>query len=286
MADKPKPTFKRRLKRIALIVALAYGLYVGLGLFIQRSFMYPSWIVPHWDRTHSGLPEGAITWWQDQSDSSIEVWLLPGAGCTADRPGPLLVFAHGNGERIEMWGQPVQPLRNAGVNVLLVEYPGYGDSTGSPTQQSITNHFVTAIDAAGGHDGVDADRLILYGFSIGGGVVCSVAHRHTPDALILHNTFTATTDLSWRFGFPPILIRDRFENAAFVKTYTGPTLIISATDDQLIPPTHSRRLAELAKNSRLVQMPGGHDNFDPTSAILWDPVLQFLSDNGFITQRP
>ena len=70
--------------------------------------------------------------WLEAGGGRTEAWLLParrGAGA-----GPLLIFAHGNGELIDHWVDAFGPARARGASALLVEYPGYGRSEGAPSK--------------------------------------------------------------------------------------------------------------------------------------------------------
>jgi len=281
MSDRPRPTWRRKLRRIALLLVTTYGIYLAVGLFAQQFFLFPRYLVPV--SSAKGAPDGVESFWIESDGARVEAWFIPGAGCTADAPGPLLVHAHGNGESIELWHHPMTLLTSQGINVLMVEYRGYGNSTGSPSQHAITEDFVAAIDKVIDRPGIDPDRLVYFGFSIGGGVVCSVARQREPAGLILLNTFTSLRDLSWRFAFPPFLLRDSFNNAEFIEQYDGPVLIIHSENDQLVPPHHGQALRDKAENGKLLGLTAGHDNFDPASPDLIARIVRFLRNRQLLT---
>lgn len=73
--------------------------------------------------------------WLKTVGGKIETWfLLP----ESNQPSPAVIFAHGNAEIIDMWPATLNRFTQLGIGVLLVEYPGYGRSKGSPSQRSIT----------------------------------------------------------------------------------------------------------------------------------------------------
>ena len=82
----------------------------------------------------------------------------------------MVIFAHGNGELIDYWPDELKKFNDFGLGVLLVEYPGYGRSDGTPTQKSISEAFEAAYDMLVSRPDVDAERIILFGRSVGGGV--------------------------------------------------------------------------------------------------------------------
>ena len=110
--------------------------------------------------------------WFDIDGARVEAWFLPVSG---DKPAPLLIHAHGNGELIDIQTQSVDAARAAGIAVLLVEYPGYGRSGGDPSEETVTATWVAAYDWAKGDARVDAARIVGYGRSLGGGAVAQLA---------------------------------------------------------------------------------------------------------------
>ena len=80
-----------------------------------------------------------------------------------------------NGELIDFWPHELKKLNRLGIGVLLVEYPGYGRSNGSPSQKNITEAFTGAYDMLVTRPDVDPSRIVLFGRSLGGGAVCILA---------------------------------------------------------------------------------------------------------------
>jgi pimeloyl-ACP methyl ester carboxylesterase len=209
--------------------------------------------------------------WLDADGDRVEAWMLP-----ARTPGraPLLIHAHGNGEAIDTWAESVGPLRDAGVAVLLVEYPGYGRSEGEPEEEAIVDTFVAAYDHAARDPRVDAARIVGFGRSMGGGAVGQLAARRPLAALVLESTFTGLRDMIAGHGVPDWLIRYRFDTRAVVAKFAGPVLVIHGTQDGAIPVAHARALAAAAPQARLTLLPCGHNDCPPQ----WELVLSFLAD--------
>src|SRR6202008_4301022 len=129
---------------------------------------------------------------------------------------------------------------------LLLEYPGYGRSTGVTTQQSITAASLAAYDWATQQSGIDPKRIIAYGRSLGGGAACALATQRAVAALILESTFTSVRPFAWRFRAPGFLVRDPFDNLAVVRAFKKPLLVLHGTRDEVIPVEHGRELAAAA----------------------------------------
>src|SRR5262245_29018894 len=175
---------------------------------------------------------GGESIWLDVDGDRIETWLLPARN---GGRAPLLIHAHGNGEAIDTWAESVTPLREGGMAVLLVEYPGYGRSEGQPTEDAIIATFVAAYDHAVGDARIDATRIVGYGRSMGGGAVAQLAARRPLAALVLESTFTSLRDMIAAAGVPDWLIRYRLDTRAVLAQLGKPVLLIHGTQDGSIP---------------------------------------------------
>ncbi len=260
------------LTRLAVNLVLLVAIYWTLLFFAQRRLMYPA---PPVDGAPP-VPGDATVVWLDSPAGRTEAWYLPPHGRTAG-PAPILLFGHGNGELIHYWPPDFDTPRRWGMGVLLVEYPGYGNSGGSPSRSSIQQVFEAAFDWARAEAGVDSTRIVAYGRSLGGGAVCALAATRSPAALILESTFSNTTAFAWGMGAPPFLVRDRFDNLAAVRAYSGPRLILHGEHDHTIPTRHGQRLAEAA-GVPLRLMPCGHNDCHRP----WPEIRDFLVVNGFL----
>lgn len=206
-------------------------------------------------------------WIQDQ-DVITEAWLLPPL-TPATEPAPVLLFAHGNAELIDHWPEDFETPRLWGMAVLLVEYPGYGRSGGSPSQASIAGTFAAAYDWVANEHSLDRNRIVAYGRSLGGGAVGMLTRMRRPAALILESTFTSTRAFAPTMGAPGFLVRDPFDNIAAVRGFTNPVLVLHGAQDRTIPPGHGRALAAAA-GTELHEMPCGHNDCPRPWPIIHD----------------
>jgi len=273
--DVPRPHGDRGLKgrvRVStttlLIVVAVAALYLGGVWGLQRSVLYPR---PPAPEVPEPLPPGGKLVWLG-ADRSTEAWLLRPS---SPPPHPVVVFTHGNGELIDHWLRPFRALTDAGLAVLLLEYPGYGRSGGSPSQESITAAAVAAYDFLAAEPGIDAGRIVAYGRSLGGGAACALALQRKLAALILESTFTSVRDMASRLGAPGSLVRDPFDNLAAVRALDLPMLVIHGERDGIVPVSHGEALAEAA-GVELVRLPCGHNDCPRP----WRAILAFLDANG------
>lgn len=254
-------------------VALILIGYLALVLGLQRRAMYPAPPAPA--RSPAADRPGVETVWLK---GEVESGFLPARAGVA--PHPVIIFAHGNGELIDFWVDAFGPLRDAGLAVMLVEYPGYGRSGGRPTQAGITGTMVAAYDHLVGRDDVDAARIVAYGRSVGGAAACALATRRPLAALVLESAFTSTRPLAWRAGVPGFLVLDTWDNLACLRAYPGPVLVLHGERDHIVPVSHARRLADAAGTGEPVLMPCGHNDCPRP----WDAILDFLSRQGVLNR--
>lgn len=252
---------------------LLLGLLLALGgcwaviYAAQRKLVFPA---PRTDASRA-LPAEIEADWLEQGPSRSETWFLPASFERAER-SPLIVYAHGNGELIDHWVDEFAPLRGAGISVLLIEYPGYGRSSGRPSQDSIAAVFRAAYDRAIADPRVDPERIVGWGRSLGGGAICALARERRLAALVLESTFTSIRAQARAFGLPGFLVRDPFDNLALVREFDGAVLLIHGERDTSIPIAQARELHAAAAGSELHELACGHNDCPRP----WELGLRFL----------
>jgi hypothetical protein len=260
---------------IALVVV--GGGLVGLLWRMQRAVLFPAPAVRGPEPDLRG--RGAEGVWLEVAGARAEAWLLPGLGAGA-RARPLLVFAHGNGELIDDWLDAFETPRGWGASALLVEYPGYGRSTGIPSEASVGAVMIAAYDWALTRPGVDPARVIGWGRSLGGGAVCALARERALAALVLESTFTSVRSMTQRLGLPSFLVRDPFDNLTALDAFAGPVLIVHGERDEMIPVAHAHALHAASQGSRLWLEPECGHNDCPRP---WHALRTFLIEKELLT---
>ncbi len=210
----------------------------------------------------------------------VESWYLPPV--SNDKPRPVLIFAHGNAELIDHWPAFFHPLTRFGIGVLLVEYPGYGRSDGSPSQESVTAAFVEAYDRIVERKDVAPDQVVFAGRSIGGGAVCALAEKRRPAALILMSAFKSVGSMALKFGVPGCFVRDPFDNLKTVRSYDGPVLVMHGKHDDIIPYSHGLALSQASPDGRLISYDCAHNDCPPSWEVFYQDIVKFLAENGIL----
>lgn len=257
---------------VAGMMAGVWVLYALAAFLGQRALLYPA---PR--ATEVRAPRGVASVMLPIAGATIEAWLMRPVPDRGER-APLVIFAHGNAELIDYWPGEFNELRAAGMAVLLVEYPGYGRSTGSPSQQSLTDAMLASYDWAKVVPGIDSTRIVAYGRSLGGGAACALVARRPVAALVLESSFTSVAALAGRLLLPRVLVRDPFDNVAALASYRGPMLVMHGDRDTTIPTIHGRRLAASVPGADFELLPCGHDDCRGT----FTRALAFLVANRVV----
>lgn len=253
---------------ILTALALGYTAIVAGAWAVQEKILFPSYAT---GPATADPPAGVERWWVDQSTTEAggsgrtEVWFSPSPHATAERPGPVVLYFHGNAELIEHrhW-ELARIYHPRGISLLLVEYRGYGNSDGTPGERTIVADALAALERTLEKPNVDADRVIYHGRSIGGGVAGALAMARPPAGLVLETTFTSIVAMAHRRFMPGFVVRHPFRTDRTLRDhFGGPVLVMHGDADPIIPVSHGRRLAQLAGDrGTYIEMNGvGHNDF-------------------------
>ena len=279
-----KPAKKRNttiglLKRTMIYLIAVYLVWLCIGCTIQRSILFPRSMIEVPAVPNAG-PEVQILH-IDSPQGPVEGWFIPGKGVNEQTPGPLVIFAHGNGELIDHWPWMLSDYTEMGISVLLPEFRGYGRSAGDPSQKAIQQDYTAFYDLAVERPDVDASRIVLHGRSIGGAVVIQLAKDRPPKAMILQSAPASVRRIASRFLVPWFLVSDPYFGMPIIEKYNGPILVMHGKQDRIVPSSHGQRLADAAihHKSRLILYDADH-NTVPPSETYWQDIEQFLKDAG------
>ena len=272
-------TRRRKLwKRLGLLLLLAIMIF-----WLQRALLFPG---QYDSRPSNPPPADAEQWWLETDAGPVEAWFLPAIAEEASA-APTVVYAHGNGERIDLWPDMLMPYRRMGLNVVLAEYRGYGESAGRPSEDAIAADLVLLMDRLEADERVDPSRIVLHGRSLGGGAMGTLLETHPPRALVLESTFRSVYAIAWDHYYAPrFLIADGFDTERALARYDGALLVLHGRDDQVAAPSHGRALAEAtrpegAPTATLRMLGGGHNDMERGPAY-WSAIEETLRSAGVI----
>lgn len=266
------------------VTALAGGaLYLGylcILFLMQGALIYPG-SKNRVDRI-APQPQGAELFHLATPEGDVEALFLPASADPNATHRPAVIFGHGNGEVIDYWISALHGFQERGVGVLLVEYPGYGRSTGSPSEQSIRGAMDAAYDRLAADPRVDPERIFGFGQSLGGGAICLLARDRPLRALILQSTFTSLDAFAMSHWAPAFLLRDHYDNLSVARRFQGPMLVIHGRDDRLIPWQQGLRLASASGHATFRLYDCGHGCWDPAHLPFWRDVIPLLVKAGIL----
>ncbi len=266
--------------------ALAVGRVLGLALFgyallifgAQRPLIFPGMFRDS-PRATASAPEGVTQVWLETSFGQVEAWFFSAEGGV---PGPTILFAHGNGELIEDWKSEMARVTEAGMSALLVEFPGYGHSEGKPSRATIRETFTLAFDWLVGRDDVDADRIVAFGRSMGGGAACDLSLDRPVRALVLQSTFSSAVAMARESRVPGFLVRDRFDNQRAVADFSGPILLMHGIEDDVIPYSHAETLAGTREGLQINEIDCAHNDCRREWPSVVEYLTEFLHNNALL----
>ncbi len=265
---------RRRARAAAWILATAGGLLAILWGLENQLLYFPS-------RTLSaspaafGLTSEELT--LTSSDGAVlRGWRIRGGGKRA------LLFFQGNAGNVSDRLDRARILnRRFGFDVFLVDYRGYGRSTGSPDEDGLYRD-ARAVYAAALERGFPPERVVLFGESLGSAVAIDLASEKPCGALVLETPFSSILAMA-RVHYPFVprfLVRSRFDNAAKIGAIPAPKLFLVAERDEIAPATQGRELYERAPQPKtLFVIPGaGHnDTYVTGGEAYWREWERFLS---------
>jgi len=188
----------------------------------------------------------------------------------------LLIHAHGNAELIQHWLFALQPYREMGISVALLEYRGYGRSQGVPSEAAILKDLESFLAQLKQRPEINPEAIIYHGRSLGGGVLGAFSGRQPPKALILESTFRSVPLMARKMGVPAFLIKNHFNTEAVLKELQAPLLIFHGVQDDLIPFEHAEALAQANPKARLRPLQCGHNDCPPDPVAYWREIWIFL----------
>ena len=250
----------RMLWKLLLPLVLAYAALVALAWVFQSRLVYFPQMGREIEATPLayGLAFEQVTLHTDDGER-LAAWWVPVEGAA----GTVVIF-HGNAGNISHRLDYLRMFNRLGYASLIVDYRGYGQSTGSPSEQGTYRDAEAAWNWLTGKRGVAPGDIVLLGESLGGAVAAWLAARVEPRGLVLASTFTSVPELGAQvYPFLPVRMISRFsyDTRGAVQAVKAPVLIAHSRDDDIIPFAHGKALFEAAREpKRFLEMRGGHND--------------------------
>lgn len=211
---------------------------------------------------------------------------------SAEQSAGLILYFGGNGElaagRIHTLVRDNAAAILSGLDFMMIDYPGYGQSQGKPSEDSVMDMARAAYAAAKLRAG---DKpLVLAGWSLGTGAATALAEENLAAGLVLMAPFYNGTELVNSYiqnqfdveeglfsRVPTWLVRNKYENDERARETTIPVLVLGGKQDSLIPVIQAENLSRQYANAQLELLEGGH-------TAPWSEMQSFQSMAAFLRQ--
>lgn len=241
--------------RLLALGAIAYALFCGmLFMFQERLIFFPQHDPPG-TRYAFDLPVEEV-WIPVEGARLHALWFR------VPEPQGVVLYLHGNAGSLRSWGAVGPDLAARGYDVLIVDYRGYGQSTGQISGEAQL-HADMATVYTWVLERYPEQQVVLYGRSLGSGLATRLAAERTPRLLILESPFYSLEALArQQFPFvPPFLLRYPLRTWSWIGAVRAPVVIIHGTADEVVPFADGERLAAAVRTPlRFVAVSGGGHN--------------------------
>lgn len=183
---------------------------------------------------------------------------------SSEKTKKTMIYLHGNADNVSSWYKSCFTIqKHVPVNALIIDYRGYGKSTGKPTRKGVI------IDAQAMYQyliqrGLTSNDISIYGMSIGGAIGLELAIRVKVKSIVIQSSISSIQEVAKDFYpvIPQFIIRnDLFNSAENIKKITVPVFISHGSNDETVPVKHSYKLYEQANEPKklLILKGAGHN---------------------------
>ncbi|MCG8431455.1 MAG: alpha/beta hydrolase [Candidatus Omnitrophica bacterium] len=184
-----------------------------------------------------------------------------------------LLFFHGNGGNISDRVDKLALLHSLKVDVLIIDYRGYGLSQGKPSEQGLYRDAGAAYRFLRDTRDIPQEKIVAYGESLGAAVSLHLAAREPLAGVVLEGAFSSGEDMG-RILFPvipPVFWKRKYDSYETIRSVNAPLLFLHSPTDEIVPYSQARKLFERARGEKyFVELEGGHNTlyFDSRAPYL------------------
>lgn len=257
--------------KVGLAIALGLPLVVYLA---QDALIFQRQPIAEGRRAEIARAHPAVAelWLTAADGTRLHAWHL--------KSGPVLaLYFGGNAEEVS-WMLEAAQANAPGVSWLLMDYRGYGQSAGAPSEKALVGDALALYDQALQLPGTDPKRIYAFGRSLGSGVAVALAAERPLAGLVLVTPFDSLAAVAKRYyWYLPVdwMLKHRFDSIARAPQLTTPLLCLVAERDEVIPASHAGRLFDAwgGAKRKVVLAAAGHNTTD-AHPMFWPSVRAFL----------
>jgi fermentation-respiration switch protein FrsA (DUF1100 family) len=272
-------TFRSKAGWVGRRVVSWYLIILCMLAFFQRSLIYQPTRESAIDPIAIGLEAGRVEKVAVPTADGLQLngWVVPAFPPPRNGQAQRLavIYFPGNAGHRAHRGLDLDQLSRMGVDAYLVDYRGYADNPGKPTETNFAADAQAIWKFVTGTRQVPASHVVLLGESLGGGVATRLASELSaagtpPGGLILRSTFSSLVDVAaFHYSWLPVrwVLLDRYPSIERIKEVTCPILVLHGTVDTIIPFDFAKRLFAAAPDTsanlipkKFVALPGADHN--------------------------
>ena len=241
---------------ISIYALLALMLYLFQGRMVFLSNFPGRELTASPDNIGLGYENISLT---TSDNESLHGWYIP-----AENSRGVVLFFHGNAGNISHRLDSIDIFHEVGLSTLIIDYRGYGQSTGKTSEQGTYLDAQAAWDYLVNHRGMPPDRIIIFGRSLGGAIGTWLGVHNTPAGVIIESSFSSGADMARRlYPFLPVslLTRLQYPVVDYAGRLSSPVLVIHSIDDEIIPFSMGQEVyAAVNQSKEFLQLSGDHNN--------------------------
>ncbi len=251
------------MRMIGTLVTIVVIGYVALGLLLylmqEKMIFLPNMPGRTLDYTPANIGlEFEEVRIETEDGVSLHGWHIP----ANDYRGTVL-FLHGNAGNISHRLDSIRIFHDLGLDTLIIDYRGYGQSEGKPHERGIYLDGQSALSYLIDERGEDPGRIVVFGRSMGGAVAARLAANDGIAGVIVESCFTSAVDMARRiYPFLPVRLITRldFPVADDIARSQSPVLVVHSRDDEIIPFVMGQSLYDVAPEPKqFLELRGDHN---------------------------
>jgi len=267
------------MKMIFTLIVIIILFIIFVRYLENTSIFYPK-------RSLTETPENLGLPFEDvtivtQDHVKLHGWLIKASSAQST-----LIFFHGNAGNIGGRLGKIDLFHQIGINVLIIDYRGYGNSEGYPTEEGIYKDATAAYDYLLQRDDMRGQNIISYGASLGGAVAIDLAVKRPVSCVIVDSTFSSATDMAKRIYpfIPSFLIQTKMDSIGKIANIDVPILFIHSVEDRTVPIALGRKLFDAAgEPKKMIEIIGDHnDGYMLSREKINNELGLFLKNYGLI----
>ena len=245
------------LKNIISLIIGVFLFLIFLRMFELKSIFYPQKMI-EFIPSSQGLNYEDV-YFMTKDGLKLNGWFVP-----ANNPHCVVLYFHGNAGNISHRIEAARLFNEKNLDFFIVDYRGFGMSQGHPFEKGTYLDALAAYEYLVKVKGIPAEKIVIYGKSLGTAVAIDLASKIRAGALICESGLTSTADLARDiYKFIPLwlFVTQKYDSLKKVGKIDIPKLFIHSKNDEIIPFRHGKRLFEAAGEPKeFYVMQGGHND--------------------------